>query len=76
MDKPLYTMAEAAKLLHISRGDIYKLYHAGFLRCLKLGSLKVRKEEIERFMKDAEGKEINLRAISEVSSRRIEKAPR
>ena len=68
MDKPLYTMAEAAKLLHISRGDIYKLHSAGMLRCLKLGSLKVRAEELERFMRDAEGKEINLKAI--------EKAPR
>lgn len=76
MDKPLYTMAETAKLLHISRGDVYKLYHAGLLRCLKLGSLKVRREEIDRFMKEAEGKEINLRTISEDFSSRIEKAPR
>lgn len=68
MDKPLYTMAEAAKLLHISRGDAYKLHHAGLLRCLKLGSLKVRAEELERFMREAEGKEISLREK--------EKAPR
>ena len=68
MDKPLYTAAEAASLLHISRGNVYKLYHAGLLRGLKLGSLKVRAEELERFMREMEGKEINLRAI--------EKAPR
>ena len=74
MDKPLYTMAEAAKLLHLSRGDVYKLYHAGLLRCLKLGSLKVRAQEIERFLEYAEGREIDLR-LSEDSSSRIEKAP-
>ena len=74
MDKPLYTMAEAAKLLHISRGDVYRLYHAGLLRCLKLGSLKVRGEELERFLRDMEGKDAsdpyNVRDIA------IEKAPR
>lgn len=76
MDKPLYTMAEAARILHISRGDVYRLHNAGLLRCLKLGSLKVRKEELERFMAYAEGKDINLRALSEDSSCRMEKAPR
>ena len=75
MKKPLYTIREVAKLLHISAGDVYKLYHAGLLRCLKLGSLKVRGEEIERFLRDNEGKEIDLKAIPYDSSSRIEKAP-
>ena len=74
MDKPLYTMAETAKLLHVCRGDVYKLHNAGLLRCLKLGSLKVRAEEIERFLKESEGKDLsdpyNVKDIA------IEKAPR
>lgn len=74
LDKPLYTMAEAARILHVSKGDIYRLHHAGLLRCLKLGSLKVRAEELERFLRDAEGKDVtdpfNVKDIA------IEKAPR
>ena len=58
MDKPLYTIAEAAKILHVSKGRVYELHKAGFLRCLKLGSLKVRAEELERFLRDNEGKDL------------------
>lgn len=80
MDKPLYTMAEAAKLLCIDRNRIYKLYAAGRIKCLKLGSLKVRAEELERFLRDNEGMDLsdpyNVKPLSEDSSSRIEKAPR
>ena len=71
--KPLYTMYEVAAILRISRGDVYKLYHAKLLKCLKLGALKVRREELERFLAEAEGKEIDLRSMPGPRSARKEK---
>ena len=79
MDKVLYTMAEAAKIFGISKGKVYEFYHAGLLKCLKLGSLRVRAEEIDRFLKENEGMDLrdpyNVKPISEDISSRIEKAP-
>lgn len=74
--KPLYTMEEAAKILQVNRGAVDKLRKAGLIKCLKLGRWKVRAEELDRFLREAEGREINLRAISKDSSSRVEKAPR
>ena len=76
LDKPLYTMEEAAQILQVKRGTVDKLREAGLIRCLKLGRWKVRAEELDRFLREAEGHEINLRTISKDSSSRVEKAPR
>ncbi len=74
MAEMLYTMAEAAKVLKINRAAMDRLRKAGLIRCLKLGSWKVRGEELERFLRDSEGKDItdpfNVKDIA------IEKAPR
>lgn len=80
MDKPLYTVPEVAKLLKTSKKTAYDLCRTGQLKCLKLGSLKVRAEEVQRFLKESEGLDLSnpyhIEPLSEVSSRRIEKAPR
>lgn len=74
LDKPLYTMEEAAKILQVNRGAVDKLREAGLIRCLKLGRWKVRAEELDRFLREAEGKDLtdpfNVKDIA------IEKAPR
>lgn len=74
LDKPLYTMEEAAQILQVKRGTVDKLREAGLIRCLKLGRWKVRAEELDRFLKEAEGKDVtdpfNVKDIA------IEKAPR
>ena len=74
LDKPLYTMEEAAKILQVKRGTVDKLREAGLIRCLKLGRWKVRAEELDRFLREAEGKDVtdpfNVKDIA------IEKAPR
>lgn len=51
----LYTVKETAQILKTSPEYVYKLRDSGQLRFMKLGSLKVRSEEIERFLKDSEG---------------------
>ena len=74
LDKPLYTMEEAAQILQVKRGTVDKLREAGLIRCLKLGRWKVRAEALDRFLKEAEGKDVtdpfNVKDIA------IEKAPR
>ena len=74
LDKPLYTMEEAAQILQVKRGTVDKLREAGLIRCLKLGRWKVRAEELDRFLREAEGKDVtdpfNVKDIA------IENAPR
>lgn len=54
----LYTMKEVATILHVNVGKANQLRRAGLIRCLKLGAWKVRREELERFLRYAEGKDL------------------
>lgn len=50
MDK-LYTVTETAQLLHISRGNLYRLIAEGTLRPIKLGKRTLFSEqELEAFI--------------------------
>ena len=50
MDK-LYTVTETAQLLHISRGNLYRLIGEGTLRPIKLGKRTLFSEqELEAFI--------------------------
>ena len=51
----LYTVRECAEILKCNVSYVHKLRKAGLIKFLKLGSFKVREEEIQRFLKDAEG---------------------
>ncbi|HVN24408.1 MAG TPA: helix-turn-helix domain-containing protein [Syntrophorhabdales bacterium] len=52
MDK-LYTVSETAQLLHISRGNLYRLVSEGKLTPLKLGKRTLFSEqELEAFIED------------------------
>lgn len=48
----LYTVTEASKLLRVNQNKVYDLIHAGHIKGLKLGSMKIPRYEIIRFLKD------------------------
>lgn len=53
----LFTIREVSKRLKMNTSDTYKLIKSGNLQALKLGSLKVTSYELERFIRDATGKD-------------------
>ena len=53
----VFTVKEASILLKTDEPMVRRLIDKGFLKALKLGRLKVRREEIERFLVWAEGKD-------------------
>ena len=65
-EKLLYTVKEVSELLHTNQAYVYSLIKAGLLPVLKLGSYKVRKESLNRFLSEFEGKD--LTNPNEVSS--------
>lgn len=48
--EPLYTVNEAAKVLKMNLGEVYKLINTGKLPALTLGRKKVRGTDLERFI--------------------------
>ena len=55
-DRLIYTVQEVASILHSSPNYIYELIRKGYLPAIKLGSLKVLKSTLERFLIQNEGK--------------------
>jgi excisionase family DNA binding protein len=51
MGKLLYTVPEAARILGIGKNKMYEVVNAGAINVLRLGSLKIPKEELDRFIK-------------------------
>lgn len=51
----LYTVREVSKILKCNTSFVYKLINEGQLPAIKLGSVKVRKEALEAFLKRLEG---------------------
>lgn len=58
MEDLLFTVVESAKLLKTDKPTIRRLVAKGFIKALKLGRLKIRKTELERFVQWAEGKDL------------------
>lgn len=48
--EPLYTVKEAAKILKMNTDSVYSLVRERQLPGLKLGSLKIRGSDLERFI--------------------------
>ena len=46
----LLSVAEVAKELRVNRNYIYKLIKEGELKAVKIGSIKVRKEDLEEYV--------------------------
>ncbi|MDC4239655.1 helix-turn-helix domain-containing protein [Clostridium tertium] len=69
MDTDLFTVSEVARKLKVNTDYVYSLIKNGNLLALKLGSLKIRSTELERFLKYAEGKDFtDLNNIKELQS--------
>lgn len=55
VENMLFTVKETAEILKCNVDYVHKLRKSGLLKFMKLGSFKVRKEELERFLREAEG---------------------
>lgn len=51
----LFTVKEVSKILKMNTSSVYKLINDKELPAIKLGSVKVRKEALEAFLKRLEG---------------------
>ncbi len=58
MEQMLYTVAETAKILKTNTSYIYSLIKLGFLPALKLGSYKIRRNTLEKFLQEYENKDL------------------
>lgn len=58
-ERLIYTVQEVASILHSSSNYIYELIRKGYLPAIKLGSLKVLKTTLERFLIQNEGKDLS-----------------
>lgn len=56
----IYSVKEVAKILHTSPNYVYSLIEKGYLPAIKLGSVKVLKTSLENFLKENEGRYINI----------------
>ena len=55
----VYTVKQVSQLLHTNIAFIYKLIEVGLLPALKLGSLRVRKEALDAFLRKYEGYDLS-----------------
>lgn len=58
-DKLVYTVQEVAKILHSSPNYIYRLIYKGYLPAIKLGSMKVLRNSLEKFLIVNEGNDLS-----------------
>jgi excisionase family DNA binding protein len=55
----LFKVSEVAKILGTGVNTVYKLINLGYLRCLKLGSQKILRDELEDFLHKYNGEDID-----------------
>ena len=68
MEPILYTVSEAAELLKVNRNSVYDLLKKNVIRGLKLGSLKITRAELMKFLEESNGKDLsNLEDIKELT---------
>ena len=46
----LYTVTEVAKMLKVNRNFVYKIINDGELEAVKIGSIKVKQEALNRYI--------------------------
>lgn len=49
-DDIIYTISEVSKLLKVNKNFIYGLIKSGELKAVKIGSLKVRKNDLQEYL--------------------------
>lgn len=68
-ERLIYTVQEVAKMLHSSPNYIYTLIEKGYLPALKLGSLKILRSSLEKFLIENEGNDLsNINDIKKLNS--------
>jgi excisionase family DNA binding protein len=55
----VYTVKDVARLLHTSPNYVYKLISCGFIPVIKIGSLKILKTSLEKFLTENEGNDFS-----------------
>ncbi|MBE6138868.1 MAG: helix-turn-helix domain-containing protein [Bacilli bacterium] len=55
----IYTVKEIAKILHTSPNYVYKLIDKGYLPAIKLGSIKILKSSLDKFLEENEGNDLS-----------------
>lgn len=65
MVEMLLTVKQVSEIIHTNKTYVYALIRSGLLPALKLGSYKVRRETLEKFLVENEGKELTLTADSD-----------
>lgn len=58
MEDLLFTVKETSKILKTNTNYVYRLIKCGYLKCLKLGSYKIRKKTLNEFLEKYEGKDL------------------
>ena len=58
-ERLIYTVQEVATILHSSPNYIYDLINKGYLPAIKLGSIKVIKTSLEKFLIQNEGNDLS-----------------
>ena len=51
-DQMLLTVAEVAKMLRVNRNFVYKIIKDGELEAVRVGSIKVKKEALTKYVND------------------------
>ena len=68
-ERLIYTVQEVAKMLHSSPNYIYTLIEKGYLPALKLGSLKILRSSLEKFLIENERNDLsNINDIKKLNS--------
>lgn len=72
-DNMLYSVHEVAKMLHSSPNYIYKFIEKGYLPAIKLGSIKILKSTLIKFLIDNEGNDLsNINSIKKICVSSVE----
>lgn len=71
-EKIIYSVREVAEILHSSPNYIYSLIEKGYLPAIKLGSFKIIKSTLEKFLIENEGNDLsdinNIKKIKTISN--------
>ncbi len=72
-ERLIYTVQEVATILHSSPNYIYELIEKGYLPALKLGSIKILKTSLIKFLTDYEGQDLsNIDNVKKMSNHNME----
>lgn len=65
----VYTVKQVSQLLHTNGSFVYELIRRGLLPAIKLCSLRIRREALEKFLREHEGYDLsNLDDIKPIVS--------